>query len=259
MNIQLITKAAYANKYWQPFANFSFTRHERVAPLVLVELAKAQQSLPVAFAQQGDDYQLVALLGLTEGNAFINAQGQWFSGVYIPAVFRSYPFRIAKSEDDQYMLCIDEDSGLVTESVGEAFFDADGQASEKVQSILTMLVQVAQNQSVTQAAITALAKYQLIVSWPLTLQVDEGARSIEGLYRIDEAALANLSSAALSELMQSGALLVAYAQLFSMQNLKTLTQLMQAHLSLTTQQQASLPITQTGELNLDALDFSHFK
>lgn len=264
MNIQLITKDIHANKYWQKFTNYHFTENERVAPLTLAELAKAQQSLPIAFIKQANNYQPVALLGLTEGNAFVNAQGNWFQSAYIPAVFRAYPFRLGKNEAGQLLLCIDEDSGLVTDSPGEAFFDAQGNPSEKIQSVLNLLVQVEHNQEPTQMAMNALAEQGLISTWPLTLQAEDGEKRIEGLYRIDETALNALTGEALVQLIQTGGLGVAYAQLFSMQNMQTLTDLIRGHTQAKVQQ-AALPVSPSTSLDLDylnemgGLDFSHYK
>lgn len=265
MNIRLITKDAYANKYWQPHSNYQFAKEALIAPLVLAELVKAQQSLPIAFTKTEDHYTLVAVLGLTNGNALVNHQGQWFPNAYIPAVFRSYPFRLAKNEDNQLLLCIDEDSGLVNETAGEAFFDAEGKPTERVQAILNMLVSIDNNQTATQTAIAALAAHNLILPWEFTLQTDQGTKTIEGLYRIDETALNQLSGDALAEVIKAGGLVVAYAQLFSMQNMSTLINLIQAHNQAKAQQPTAIPATATGELNLDylhqmgGLDFSHFK
>lgn len=259
MNIQLITKDAYANKYWQPFSSYSFAKQALIAPLVLAELSKAQQSLLIAFTQQQEAYNPVAVLGFTDGNAFVNQQGNWYQPAYIPAVFRSYPFRLAESEDAQLMLCIDEDSDLVNETAGEAFFDGDGNPTERVQATLNMLVQIENNQAVTQTAMAALAEHNLITPWLLNIQGDDGTKTVEGLYRIDETALNNLTGEALEQVIKAGGLVVAYAQLFSMQNMQTLSSLIQAHNQANAQQQTALPVTATGELNLDALDFSNFK
>lgn len=259
MNIQLITKDAYANKYWQPFSSYQFAKEALIAPLVMAELIKAQQSIPIAFTKTDNNYIPVAVLGLTDGNALVNQHGQWFPNAYIPAVFRSYPFRLAKNEDNQLLLCIDEDSGLVNDTTGEAFFDAQGKPTERVQAILNMLVHIDNNQTATQTAIAALAAHNLILPWEFTLQTDQGTKTIEGLYRIDEAALNSLTGEALAEVIKAGGLVVAYAQLFSMHNLSTIIDLMKAHQKVKAPQPDSLPVSASGDLNLDALDFSNFK
>jgi hypothetical protein len=265
MNIQLITQDAYANKYWQPVTQYQFAKDTLIAPLVLAELVKAQQTLPIAFTKTDDNYTTVAVLGLTDGNALVNQHGQWFPNAYIPAVFRSYPFRLAKNEDNQLLLCIDEDSGLVNEMAGEAFFDNEGKPTERVQAILNMLVSIDNNQTATQTAIAALAQHNLITPWQFTLKTDEGNKTIEGLYRIDEEALNALTGEALEDIIKVGGLVLAYSQLFSMQNMATVTDLIRAHVQASVKQKSALPLTATGDLNLDylnqmgGLDFSNFK
>ncbi len=75
---------------------------------------------------------------------------------------------------------------------------------------------------------------------------------MEGLFRIDEAALNQLPAEAPIELRNTGALLCAYCQLLSIQHLQTLGQLAAAHAQAEAKAQASLP-TQNGELDLSFL------
>ncbi len=94
-------------------------------------------------------------------------------------------------------------------------------------------------------------KHQLIQPWPIKLQTTAGEQAVEGLFRIDEAALNQLPAEALIELRNTGALLCAYCQLLSMQHLQTLGQLAAAR----AQAQAAL-LTQNGELDLSFLNGS---
>jgi hypothetical protein len=59
--------------------------------------------------------------------------------------------------------------------------------------------------------------------------------------------------------IKAGGLVVAYTQLFSMHNLSTIIDLMKAHQKVKAPQPDSLPVSPSGDLNLDALDFSNFK
>lgn len=259
MNIQLITREQYAHRYWKHPGGFNFAAPHMVAGLVLEEMVTAQKSLTIAFMQHEGNYFPVALLGLKQGqNAYVNAQGQWQANTYIPAIFRTYPFHIALNEEQQAMLCIDEDSGLVSDSAGEPFFTESGDATEKLQQILAILHRIEHNKQLTQAAIKALAEAGLFELWPLTIQSETGEKKLEGLYRINEQKLMSLSGEALANLMPTGAMMIAYAHFFSLQNLQTLAQLAQAS------QQQSPPTTKTGDLDLEflnnggGLNFSNF-
>jgi len=260
MNIQIITQETHANRFWQTDATYRFAANITSAPLVALELPKAQQALPIAFVQQqSGGFMPVALLGLSQGlNAYLNKDGQWLS-YYIPAIIRAYPFKLANTPEGQQVLCVDEDSGLVSDTKGEPFFDAQGQVSEKVQAMLNLLVHLDQNTKVTQKICQLLQKYNLIQPWLLSLPSAEGGQVVNGLYQIDETALTQLSGDALAELMQAGAISLAYCQLLSMQHSEALIQLVQAHLQAQAPQPSSLPVSPSGDLNLDALDFSNFK
>jgi hypothetical protein len=71
----------------------------------------------MAFIKQQDNFVLVGLLSLTPGqNVFVAQDGRWL-GAYVASVFRGYPFRLARAEGrDDLILCIDEDSGLISNS-----------------------------------------------------------------------------------------------------------------------------------------------
>lgn len=259
MNLQLITKQEHANRYWQPHTSFAFAAPHMVAGVVAEEMMVVQKSLVIAFMQHNEQYQPIALLGLNQDqNAYVNAQGQWQPNTYIPAVFRTYPFHMVYNEEQQAMLCIDTDSGLVSDSAGEPFFTESGDATEKLQQILAILHRIEHNKQLTQAAIKALAEAGLFELWPLTIQSETGEKKLEGLYRINEQKLMSLSGEALANLMPTGAMMIAYAHFFSLQNLQTLAQLAQAS------QQQSIPTTKTGDLDLEflnnggGLNFSNF-
>jgi hypothetical protein len=228
-NYQAITSEHHAQRGWQRYSSYAFAAADSLAPLTAAELPKAVMSLPMAFIAQDEAFFPVAVLGLQAGmNLLLTHDGRWASH-YIPAAFRSYPFRLAQTGNGQQVLCIDEASGLLTDSpAGERFFNGDGQPTQAILDILNFLTHIEQSRLATVAACAALQKHQLIRAWPITVKTDAGEQPIAGLFQIDEAALRQLPGEALHELAQSGALPVAYCQLLSMQHLPMLGQLAQA-------------------------------
>ena len=109
----------------------------------------------------------------------------------------------------------------------------------------------------TQRICAVLQEHQLIQPWPIRLNQDSGSaggsqgRNIEGLFRIDEAALNKLDAAALYAVQQAGGLPLIYCQLLSMQHLPSLGQLADAHHE--AEQHAALPKTEAGEIDLTFL------
>ncbi|AQV96480.1 hypothetical protein BJN34_21670 [Cupriavidus necator] len=229
-NHTVISRAAHASKRWQPSSSYAFAARDAVVPVAAAEMVKAATSLPLAFVPQDTGFQLVAALGLAPGqNLFVAQDGRWL-GSYVPAALRRYPFCLAHTTEGQQVLCIDADSGLITDGpAGEAFFNADGTPAPAVARVLDFLNQLEANQGAAAAACTALQAQQLIVPWEIKVQRETGEQKVEGLYRVDEAALNVLGDADFLTLRQSGALALAYCQLLSMQHLATLGQLAQAH------------------------------
>ena len=251
-NFHVISRERHGQMRWRRSSDYAFAAQEATVPLVAAELPKAVMSLPIAFTEQAGSYFPAAILSLLAGkNLFVSQNGCW-AGDYIPAALRAYPFRLATTEDSRQVLCINEDSGLVTDSPeGEHFFTEDGKPAQAVLDILNFLNQVEQNRLRTAAACVALQKHGLIQPWPITLKTESGEQSVTGLFRIDEAALNRLSAEALFELTQSGALPVVYCQLLSMQHLPLLGQLIEAHAKSATALQHLAP---GGELDLEFLN-----
>ena len=260
-NYQVISAATYGAKRWLRYTGYAFAMRESVFPLALAELAKAAMSLPIGFIAQSDSFVPAAVMSLQpEKNLFIAADGRWIHG-YIPAAVRGYPFRLANTTDGRQVLCIDEDSGLVNNGPdGEAFFDDDGKLVQALRDIMDFLVQTEQSRQVVARACAILHKHHLIQHWPIIHQTASGERKIDGLFRIDEAALNQLAADALFEVRNAGGLHIAYCQLLSMQHLPALGELTAAH----AKTEAAQIVTVSGELNLelfkknDSISFNGF-
>ena len=251
-NYQAITRERHGQQRWKRYTNYRFAAADSVVPLAAIELPKAVMSLPIAFIEQGENYAPAAILGLQPGNnLFVAPDWRWI-GHYIPALFRSYPFLLAQTEEGQQILCIDEDSGLVSEgTVGELFFGDDGQPAQATLDILNFLNQLEQSRSVTSSACAVLQKHSLIRPWPISLKTDTGEQQIAGLFQIDETALNQLSQEALHEVRSAGALSVAYCQLLSMQHLPLLGQLIEAQTKASAQALSFQQLAPNGELDLE--------
>ena len=225
-NLHALTVERHGRKYWRHATGYRFAAAESVVVLVLTELPMAAVAMPIAFVREGDAFIPVAVMGLEPGNNVFVAQDWSWLGHYIPATFRSYPFRLAKMEDGKSVIAVDEDFDLISDVPGgERFFNDDKQPSEVVAGMISFLSQFVQSQGVTEQACRELAKHNLIKPWQITVTRNSDEQRVEGLFQIDEAALNGLSAEALKEVQQSGGLAVAYCQIISMQHLSLLGQL----------------------------------
>jgi hypothetical protein len=230
VNIVPVDRRRHSGKGWRPSHAYAFASSQSAVPLVGAEFAAAAVAMPIAFMQHEGRYVAVAVLSPIQGrNFFVAPNGHWL-GNYVPAALRSYPFRLARAEDsDQFMLCIDEDSGWVVDAnVGEGvakFFEEDGSPSAGAQAIVGLLKEIEQNRATTELAMTDLAEAGVIQPWPLHIKEGDQEVAVKGLYRIDAAALAALDDETFLKLRRSSALTLAHAQLISLQTLGVFQQL----------------------------------
>ena len=252
----VITRERHGHQYWLKQSGHRFAASDALCPLVAQELPKAVLCLPIGFIVEGDCFVPVAVQGLTSGqNLWVAADGRWLAS-YIPAPYRSYPFRMAPTDQGEQVLCIDEASGLISESAGEPFFNDDGTPGKAVLEILEFFNQIEANRQLTRSMCAVLQQHGLIQPWPITVQGEHGEQKVEGLFRIDEAALNALSAEALSEVRNAGGLTMAYCQLLSMQHLSTLGTLAQAHAEAEKARLAQESMAQKGELHLGFMNDS---
>ncbi len=137
--------------------------------------------------------------------------------------FRSPPI----DGGEEAVLCVDEDSGLLADDDGTAqsFFGADGSPSEAAKGILDFLLQVERNRAATLAAVAALHDAGLFGPWPFSAKIDGHVTPLNGLSRINEAALNALDDAAFLLLRKTGALPLAYLHFLSVAQLSVFERL----------------------------------
>jgi hypothetical protein len=225
-----VSRERHGDKRWLSFgSNFRFAAQTAVAPLVAAELPKAMMAFPIGFIRNGEAFNPAAILSFEPNrNFFVADDGRWI-GAYQPAMFRSFPFRLIQTDDDKLTLCIDEESGLMSDGAeGEPFFEGE-ETGSRLKQVLQFLTQLERNRATTERACAALERHGVIKPWVITVKADEGERKVEGLFQIEEAALNALPIEAFDDLRQSGALLIAYCQLLSMQHLPILGRLANAH------------------------------
>jgi hypothetical protein len=238
-----VSREQHGNKKWHPPKGYSHVAKEALAPIVVLELAKAALTLPLAFVEQSGRYSLLAVLSLVPGrNMFVAPDGRWLAS-HIPAAFRGYPFMLATKPDSEEMfLCVDEDSGLVTDGpIGESFLDAEGNPAPATKSVMEFWAEVHRSRALTDLSVGMLAQAGVIAPWTIQIKTESGEQKFDGLHRIDEAALSALPDQAFLKLRSTAALQIAYAQLISMGQLPMFDRLAQFHSQAAPRPISSLP------------------
>lgn len=242
-SVKPVLPDTHAQLSWTDHQDLHFARTQHFLPLLASELSHTSHQFPAAFIEQQGQMRLIGVLGLQPGvNLYITENGFW-RGDTLPLVLRSYPFLLGRSRQlgsEQRVLCVDHASQAVhDDTTGDhAFVNAQGQLTPATQARLKRLKTCEHERLKTQRAVQALQDAQLLTPWAINVETEEGPRQLEGLLKVDETALNRLDDAAFVALRASGALTLAYGQLYSMPRLATVQRL---HTRLLRDTQATAP------------------
>lgn len=225
-DIHPISWERHGSKGWKGYENYRFAERTALAPLAASEISRAVLSLPIAFTQTNAGWQTVAVLSaMPEQNLYVAPDGRWLGG-YVPASLRSYPFKLGRAEgSDEGFLCVDEASALIVDKGGQPLFDDVAKLSARASEIWAFIVEVNRGQLQLNGATEVLANADILAPWPIKAIDGDRELTVEGLHRIDEAALNALDDQAFAKIRKAGVLALAYAQLFSSSHMDRLNEL----------------------------------
>ena len=205
MPLIAVSRAAHGAMKLRPVTSYAFAAGLSGVRVLASEAAEVQASFPIVFLKEGDAFQPQALLGLDgRRNLFVGADGTWQGG-YVPAMLRLYPFALGWGGPERKDASLLVDEAQLSEQEGEPLFGPDG-TEGPVKRALDQLVAFDMLAAETAGLVAALAAQGLLE--PL-----DGTQ--ERMSTVSEAKLKALPDEAFLELRRSGALALAYAQLFS--------------------------------------------
>jgi hypothetical protein len=202
--------------------NYAFAQGINSVPVVAAEFRAAATDYAIVFAgDEGTVFPSVILGTAADRNDHVGPAGEWAGG-YIPAFLRRYPFVFARSEDGQtFTLCIDEEfEGVNQENRGERLFDADGNRTQYLQTMLSFnreyqaFVRADAGLLRATAGVGAAAAGQAQISLP-----DGERRQIGGFFTIDREKLKALPADTLAQMVRTDELELCYVHLQSLNNL----------------------------------------
>ena len=197
------------------------------------EFGDACRDLPVVFVDAGKDdagkrlVAPIAILGMVNHENLFVTDGRW-TGRYIPAVLRAYPFCTAQIDADRFAVCFDAAYEGVSQSEGEALFTADGKPSpllERVQKQLEILEGEVQR---TRLMCDKLVELDLLREMRFDATLPDGRKhSVDGFLTVDHESVTALSDAKVLEIHRNGVLGLIHAHWMSLGNMRAL---MEQHL-----------------------------
>ncbi|MET7245302.1 SapC family protein [Methylobacterium sp. EM32] len=218
-----------AHRAWhlaQP-QRFAFARASHIVPALAEEIGAACRHLPVVFLPESLGPVPVFLVGAAPGQcALIDDAGTW-TGRYLPAYLRRYPFIMGESEGSEPLVCIDTETDLLRRDAADPaeaslpLFTGDGRETPLLQERIRLVADYAESARRTAAFGRLLQDLKLLRA--LTIQVHHPltgeSHVLHGALGIDEAALAALPEDAFARLRREGWLATIYAHLVSLQAL----------------------------------------
>ena len=185
------------------------------------EYRDIQTNFPICFCKDSETgkFYTAALFGFEENeNLFLD--GDSWDAAYTPLMLERQPFFIGnqrtQSGEKQRLIYIDADSPRVNSDEGEAVFLEQGGQSEYLQRISSILDAIHQGQQQSKEFIELMLKYDLIESFTLKVELDDGTKTqLQGFYTINEDKLNDLDGSKLAELNTNGYLQPIYMALAS--------------------------------------------
>lgn len=175
-----------ANLYVSAPKHFKFADGTNAIPLLADEFPMAAAHYPIVFAA-GPSPVPAAVVGLqSDSNLFLDEEGQWIGGSYLPAYLRRYPFLLMDDpEQKQYVLCIDETSDMLADK-GEYQLFKDGKPTAFTQSAMNFCATLRQQGEATDEFTKALKEYNLLMNYDTQIDMPDGSKlQLAGFQVID--------------------------------------------------------------------------
>jgi SapC protein len=202
--------------------NYSYARGINSVPLMAAEFEAASFEYAIVFAGEAGSIMPVALLGLRDGeNTFVDAQGAW-TGKYVPAFVRQYPFVFASTDrGDTFTLCVDETfAGLNEEGLGERLFDAAGTRTQYLQSVLGFLQAYQAQFRATRRFVQRLEELKLLDAMEAQFALASGQQvKLGGFHAVNRERLRAVEGDVLAQFARGGELDLIYSHIHSLRNL----------------------------------------
>ncbi len=198
--------------------------------LAAVEFGDACKEYPVVFVRAGNAgpdskpaIAPLAVLGLRAGsNLFVD--GDKWTGNYVPAYVRRYPFVMARLDDssNNMAVCYDTQWPAFNETKGEALFK-DGQPTEFLLNAKSFLENFEQEAERTRLICNLLVELDLLQDMRFEATLPNGEKfDVEGFLALDEKKYAELSDDKVLQLHRNGLISLIEMHRLSLSNMNRL-------------------------------------
>ena len=194
------------------------------------EFSDACKEYPIFFLRAGKDAEgkelcaPVAVFGMVKGENLFMRHGRWRAR-YVPALLRAYPFAMAPTPDQQYVVCFDESSSVFSNEKGERLFQENGEPTPYLDELRKFVEKIEAEVERTRMAGRKLMEMKLLIDKRFDATLPDGRPlSVDGFMAVDEDRMKNLTDAEILELQRTGLLALLHFHLASMGNMGYLVQ-----------------------------------
>ncbi len=202
---------------------FGFAKEAHVVPLTVAEFTFASISYPIIFA--GPERLPLAVMGINQGeNLFVNEDGSFVPGGYVPAYIRRYPFVLASDEAQQRMVvCIERNATIFTDKkkADLPLFEKNGEPSEYTQNAIKFCEDFEGERRRTDSFIKLMIEMDLFEQRESIFNMPKDDGTFEPVklaeyYAVSEEKLNALSAEKFVQLRDNGALEKVYNHITSL-------------------------------------------
>jgi SapC len=213
--------------------DYAFAKSVNSVPLMATEFDLSCAEYAIVFSGDGNDVMPAVLLGIRDNeNLYIDEKGGW-NAKYIPAFVRRYPFVFSSQDKSTFTLCLDEDfPGVNRKGSGERLFDAEGERTQYLRSVLGFLQAYQAQFEATRAFCQRLVELNLLEAMQAQFSLRSGQRlTLGGFMSVNRDRLKALPGDALARLAASGDLDLIYAHLHSQRNFTPTAERIVSHIA----------------------------
>lgn len=201
--------------------SYAFASGVNSVPVTAIEFAPAAAEYPIVFAGTEKSVFPAVILGIRENeNLFVDADGSW-RGKYLPAFVRRYPFVFSQDEAGRtFTLHIDETfDGCNQAGRGERLFDADGQQTQYLKTVLGFLQDYQARFRRTQAYCQRLIELDLLQPMQAQFTLNTGEqRSLSGFMVVNREKLKALPADTVADMLAKDELECTFLHLASLRH-----------------------------------------
>ncbi len=211
-----------------PMTDWSVARNLNAIFVAAVEFGDVCRDCPIVFVRAGkepdgtDAIAPVAVFGLkTDDNLFVD--GRAWRGSYIPAMLRSYPFCIARLDNEQFAVCIDQAFEGFSREEGQRLFNDLGQPTQLLQEMTTHLETLETEVQRTRLIGKRLLELDLLRDMRFDATLPDGTQhTVDGFMTVDEKKVSELPQEVVMEFHNNGLLGLIHMHWVSMGNMRRL-------------------------------------